>query len=141
MFSNLGSDNQRIGVGLCMLGILSVTLGVLLFFDSVLLSIGDLLFLSGIPLIVGVNKTKNLFFQRSRWKGSVTFFTGVTLVLCRWAFLGFVVQVFGFVNLFGDFFPLLLRFARTMPGLGTLLTMWPMSVAVDRICNAGRSQV
>lgn len=135
------TDNQLIGVGLCLLGSLAFMLGIMLFLDSVLMSIGNLLFLGGIPMILGLAKTKNLIMRPSTRKGSITFGVGILLVLLRWPFIGFILQSFGFLNLFGDFFPGLLRFARAMPVIGNVLELPLISKLVDAIAYAGRPSV
>lgn len=61
----------------------------------------QILFLFGIPLVIGPRYTYNFFFQKSRWKGTALFFLGILMVLFKWTFLGFFVELFGFINLFG----------------------------------------
>ena len=60
----------------------------------------------------------------------------------KWPFIGFLVEIFGFLNLFGyvlkfsglpselttyplcsDFFPVILTFLRQLPFIGTFLTL------------------
>lgn len=135
------TDNQLLGVGLCLLGSVAFMLGIAMFLDSVLMSIGNLMFLGGIPMILGIAKTKNLFLRPSSRKGSITFAVGIFLVLFRWPFFGFVLQAFGFLNLFGDFFPGLLRFARALPVIGNILNMPFIASIVDAIAYAGRPGV
>ena len=47
------SDNAKIGTGLLGLGIAFLFLGILFFFDSAMLALGDVLFLSGLTLTIG----------------------------------------------------------------------------------------
>lgn len=47
------SDNAKIGTGLLGLGIAFLFLGILFFFDSAMLALGDILFLSGLTLTIG----------------------------------------------------------------------------------------
>ena len=53
----------------------------------------QLLFLSGVSLILGFDRTKNLFFKPEKLRGSAMFFLGLFLVIFRWPKLGFVVEV------------------------------------------------
>ena len=89
---------------LTVLGLGFMTLGVLLFFDSGLIAIGDILFLASFPFLVGVQSTINLFNPLktgNNWRGIAAFALGVVLVLFKWAVLGMLLQVFGMVEMFG----------------------------------------
>ncbi len=55
------SENQQIGTGLIILGILFIIFGVILLFDSSLIAIGNFLFLIGLVLIIGMKGTFSLF--------------------------------------------------------------------------------
>ncbi len=55
------------------------------------------------------------FHLLHRIKGTVCFFIGVFLVLVGWTVIGMLVEGFGFVNLFGDFFPFILAFVAKIP--------------------------
>ncbi|CAN0426877.1 unnamed protein product, partial [Discosporangium mesarthrocarpum] len=87
------SDNRKIGTGLIALGGIFLFLGVLLFFDAGLLAIGDVLFLAGITMTIGVQRTTVFFFKRKQVRGNLFFFGGIVLVLLRWAFVGMIFQV------------------------------------------------
>ena len=67
--------------------------------------LSQLLFLSGVLLIIGPTKTYRFFFQKRKAKGTACFLGGIALVLYGWAMVGIVVEGWGFLNLFGDFFP------------------------------------
>lgn len=43
------------------------------------------------------------------------------MVFAKWAIIGMIVEVFGFINLFGDFFPVILNFLRQLPFIGNVL--------------------
>jgi hypothetical protein len=44
-----------------------------------------------------------------------------------------IVEGFGFINLFGNFFPAALQFARSLPVLGDVLSAPYISPAIDYI--------
>nr|XP_058928815.1 vesicle transport protein GOT1A isoform X3 [Kogia breviceps] len=77
---------------------------MLLYFDSVLLAFGNLLFLTGLSLIIGLRKTFAFFFQKHKLKGTSFFLGGVVIVLLRWPLLGMFLETYGFFNLFKGFF-------------------------------------
>lgn len=138
MFSWFGvdfDDWKKIGVGLTIFGILFTVLGVLLFFDRGLIAMGNVLFISGVVLIIGFGRTRNFFFRVEKWKGTVCFLGGMVLVLIGWPVIGIVVEFFGIINLFGDFFPYILRFAKQVPIIGPILRIPTINNILDRIFN------
>eukprot|EP01112_Ceratiomyxa_fruticulosa_P022840 TRINITY_DN849_c0_g1_i5.p1 TRINITY_DN849_c0_g1~~TRINITY_DN849_c0_g1_i5.p1 ORF type:complete len:139 (-),score=2.25 TRINITY_DN849_c0_g1_i5:144-560(-) len=116
-------DRQKIGVLLTGFGIFFTFFGVLLFFDRGLLAIGNILFLSGVCFGLGWRKTMNFFFQKRKLRGSICFLFGLFLVLIGWAFFGIIVEGFGFINLFGDFFPIAFAFLRRLPIIGNIFNL------------------
>ncbi|XP_038553567.1 vesicle transport protein GOT1A isoform X2 [Micropterus salmoides] len=96
------------GTGLVGFGLFFLLIGVLLYFDSVLLAFGNILFLLGLTFIIGFRRTAQFFFQRNKFRGSFFFLGGVSLVLCRWPIIGMLVESYGFVLLFRSFFPVAL---------------------------------
>mmetsp|Transcript_21193 Transcript_21193/g.35544 ORF Transcript_21193/g.35544 Transcript_21193/m.35544 type:complete len:141 (-) Transcript_21193:137-559(-) len=131
-------DNQKIGIGLICLGLIFVVLGVLLFFDSSLIAIGNVLFLAGLCFAIGFKRTANLFTRHDRIRGTVCFFLGIALVLMKWGMIGMLVEGFGFLNLFGNFLPTVLSVARQLPILSTLLDMPIVSQTADFIAGKTR---
>ncbi|XP_047610340.1 vesicle transport protein GOT1A [Phacochoerus africanus] len=101
---------QKIGVGTTGFGIFFILFGMLLYFDSVLLAFGNLLFLTGLSLIIGLRKTFSFFFQRHKLKGTSFFLGGVLVVLLRWPLLGMCLETYGFFSLFKGFFPMAFGF-------------------------------
>ena len=108
----------EIGVALTTFGGLFMLLGVMLFFDGALLALGNvrlriaivwttyslvvqLLFLSGLTLIIGPQKTFYFFARKQKLRGTVCFIGGILLVFFKWPFVGVIVETFGFLNLFG----------------------------------------
>ncbi|XP_037592511.1 vesicle transport protein GOT1A-like [Cebus imitator] len=90
----------EIGAGVTGFGIFFILFGTLLYFDSVLLAFGNLLFLTGLSLIIGLKKTFWFFFQRHKLKGTSFFLGGVVIVLLRWPLLGMFLEIYGFFSLF-----------------------------------------
>ncbi|XP_065793073.1 vesicle transport protein GOT1A [Muntiacus reevesi] len=101
---------QKIGVGTAGFGIFFILFGTLLYFDSVLLAFGNLLFLTGLSLIIGLRRTFSFFFQRHKLKGTSFFLGGVAVVLLRWPLLGMILETYGFFSLFRSFFPVAFGF-------------------------------
>jgi len=122
-------DWQKIGVGLTGFGVFFTFLGVLMLFDKGLLAVGNLLFLSGVTLVIGARNTFSFFFQQHKIKGSSCFFGGIFLVLIGWPIIGMIVEAFGFVNLFGDFFPVIIR---RLPILAQLLNFTGLREYIDK---------
>jgi hypothetical protein len=100
-------------------------LGVMLFFDGALLALGNvrsashsspnahvthvlprtqcmqILFLGGLFLIIGPQKTFYFFARRNKLRGTACFLGGILLVFFKWPAIGVLVEMFGFLNLFG----------------------------------------
>lgn len=124
-------DGQKIGIGLICLGLGFVTVGVIMMLDSAMIAIGNTLFLFGLYFSIGLKRTINLFSRPDRIRGTICFFLGVALVLWRWSLIGMILEAFGFINLFGNFLPTVLSFARQIPGLSHILDAPIVSQAVD----------
>jgi hypothetical protein len=99
-------------------GGLFMTLGIISFFDRSLLAMGNILFLIGIPLILGPYKTLAFFARREKLKGTGAFVAGILLILLRWAFIGFLVEGYGIFVLFGDFLWTIAGYVQNVPVVG-----------------------
>ncbi|KAI7904183.1 vesicle transport protein [Cokeromyces recurvatus] len=97
-------------------------LGVMLLFDGGLMAIGNILFLCGITTIIGPKSTFIFFSRKEKLKGTVCFLGGIFLVISKYPILGFIVEIFGFLNLFGDFFPVVFGFLKRLPIIGPILS-------------------
>ncbi|KAJ8661123.1 hypothetical protein O0I10_003346 [Lichtheimia ornata] len=126
------SDSQKIGVGLTAVGVLFMLMGVFTFFDAGLLAMGNILFLSGITLTIGMQRTLTFFAQKNKIRGTICFIGGIVLVFCRWAIIGIAIELFGILNLFGDFFPLVFAFLRRLPIIGSVLSHPGLTNVFDR---------
>ncbi|EAW20608.1 vesicle transport protein GOT1A [Aspergillus lentulus] len=112
------SDNQKIGVIFCSAGGLFLFGGVLMFFDRSLLAMGNVLFLIGLTLIIGVQRTLAFFSRRQKLKGTAAFAAGILLILFRWPLTGFLIELYGLFILFGDFLVTIGQFAGNIPVVG-----------------------
>lgn len=117
------SDLRKIGIGLTACGLVFTMFGIAFLFDKGLLAMGNVLFLAGVMLIIGPQRAVRFFFQKRKAKGSLFFFSGMAFVLIGWPIIGMGVELFGFVNLFGDFFPVVISFLRRTPVIGNLLNL------------------
>jgi len=126
-------DNQKIGLLLTAFGGFFTFFGVLLFFDRGLLAIGNLLFLAGVTLVIGFRKTFSFFFQKRKLRGTFCFLGGILLVIVGWTVIGMCIEGFGFINLFGDFFPVVFSFLRRLPIVGHILNLPVIKQIVDRV--------
>ncbi|KAL2832567.1 vesicle transport protein [Aspergillus cavernicola] len=112
------TDNQKIGVIFCSGGGLFFFGGVLMFFDRSLLAMGNILFLIGLTLIIGLEKTIAFFSRRQKLKGTAAFIIGIFLILIRWPLFGFLIELYGLFILFGDFLVTIGQFAGNIPVIG-----------------------
>lgn len=82
---------------------------------------GNILFLVGITLLLGPQRTAAFFLRKQKWRGTTAFWAGVFLILIRWTFIGFAVQCYGMFILFGEFFKTIAGFAYNIPVVGPYL--------------------
>jgi len=61
---------------------------------------------------LGLDKTFAFFAQPDRLKGTTAFLGGIVTVLAGWPVLGMLIELYGFVALFGGFLPLVISFLR-----------------------------
>ncbi|RFU24635.1 hypothetical protein B7463_g11702, partial [Scytalidium lignicola] len=121
------SDAQKMGVAFCTGGGFFLIGGVVLFFDRAMLAMGNILFLIGLTIIIGPQKTALFFARRQKLKGTGAFFGGLALILFRWPLIGFLIELYGIFILFGDFLGTIAGFARNIPIIGPYI-----GTAIDR---------
>ncbi len=66
----------------------------------------------GLACCMGLDKTFAFFAQRDRLMGTTAFLGGIVTVLLGWPILGMIIELYGFVALFGGFLPLVISFLR-----------------------------
>lgn len=93
----------------------------------------QILFLIGLTVIIGPAKTLLFFARKQKLKGTAAFFGGLVLILLRWPLIGFLVELYGIMVLFGDFLGTIAAFARNVPVVGPYIGM-----AIDRMGLGGR---
>ncbi|KAK0508734.1 hypothetical protein JMJ35_009010 [Cladonia borealis] len=128
------SDSQKIGVAFCSGGGFFLVGGVIMFFDRAMLAMGNILFLVGLTLIIGLQKTAIFFARRQKLKGTAAFAVGIILILLRWPLVGFLVELYGIFVLFGDFFSTIGGFAGNIPVVGPYIQQ-----ALDRAGGGRRN--
>lgn len=94
----------------------------------------QILFLIGLVLIIGVQRTFAFFARRQKWKGTAAFTVGILLILIRWPICGFLVELYGIFVLFGDFFATIASFAGNIPFVGPYI-----QAALQKISGARRN--
>jgi hypothetical protein len=68
------------------------------------------------------------FARKQKLKGTAAFFGGLTLILMRWTFIGFLVELYGIMVLFGDFLGTIAGFARNVPIVGPYI-----GIVIDKV--------
>lgn len=82
---------------------------------------GNILFLLGITLLLGPQRTFLFFARRQKLRGTAAFVAGITLILLRWSLIGFAIEIYGIFVLFGEFFKTIAGFAYNIPVVGPYL--------------------
>ncbi|XXG45003.1 hypothetical protein AAC387_Pa02g0207 [Persea americana] len=115
------SEQKKVGIGLIGFGIFFTLLGVVLFFDRGLLALGNIIYLSGVAVILGWRSTVQLFTKRMNYKGSLSFLVGLFLIFVRWPIAGIVFEIYGSIVLFSGFWPSVKVFLYQIPVVGWIV--------------------
>nr|VDD53452.1 unnamed protein product [Brassica oleracea] len=115
------NDLKKIGLGLTGFGVFFTLLGVIFVFDKGLIAMGNILFLAGVTLTIGIQPAIQFFTKRRNFKGTISFGLGFLLVVLGWPIIGLLLESYGFLVLFSGFWPTLAVFLQRIPILGWLL--------------------
>lgn len=104
---------------------------------------GNILFVVGIGLVLGHQKTLSFFARKEKFKGTVCFLLGIGLILARYPLIGFVIELYGILCLFGDFFGVIVGFIGAVPVVSVSLRRrgeegvgWVLTGGIDRsVCG------
>uniref|UniRef100_M8BVS1 Putative Golgi transport protein 1 n=1 Tax=Aegilops tauschii TaxID=37682 RepID=M8BVS1_AEGTA len=112
------NDRKKIGLGLTGFGVLFSFLGILMLFDKGFLAMGNILFVSGVSLTIGLKSTVQFFTKPKNHKGSIAFGIGLFLVLIGWPVFGMMAESYGFAVLFSGFWPTAAVYLQKNPTVG-----------------------
>ncbi|CAA7061835.1 unnamed protein product [Microthlaspi erraticum] len=115
------NDRKKIGLGLTGFGVFFSFLGIVFVFDKGLLAMGNILFISGVSLTIGLKSTMQFFMKRQNYRGTISFGVGFFFVIIGWPILGMMLETYGFFVLFSGFWPTLAVFAQKIPILGWII--------------------
>ena len=91
----------------------------------------------GIGMIMGMHRTRRFFLNKRKIPGSAAFFFGVVLVLWGWPIIGMLIEGFGIVNLFKNFFPKILSWAQYLPVIGPIIQSKPVQSCLRKLRVVG----
>ena len=94
-----------------------------------------MLFIIGITLIIGPQRTIAFFSRATKLRGTICFILGILLILLKYAFIGFILESFGILGLFGDFFGTIVQFLRSIPYIGDVLSHPLIAPTIDRLAG------
>ncbi|XP_039039610.1 vesicle transport protein GOT1-like [Hibiscus syriacus] len=117
-------------------GVLFSFFGIIFFFDKGLLAMGNILFISGVTLIIGLKSTMQFFMKRQNFKGTISFLVGFFFVIIGWPILGMILEAYGFIVLFSGFWRTLAVFIQRIPFLGWIFQQSYIRSWLDR--NQGK---
>ena len=63
--------------------------------------LSQILFVAGLAFVIGLERTFRFFFQKHKMKATLAFMGGIAIVLIGWPVIGMLVEIYGFVLLFG----------------------------------------
>uniref|UniRef100_A0A1I7YCK9 Vesicle transport protein GOT1B n=1 Tax=Steinernema glaseri TaxID=37863 RepID=A0A1I7YCK9_9BILA len=109
---------RQFGIGLAIFGVTYICLGIVLFLDAALLTLGNILFVVGVVLTIGRQRAMPFFFAREKTRGSFLFFAGIFVCLYGYPLIGMPIEAWGFFMLFGGFLRTILTLIVQIPFVG-----------------------
>jgi hypothetical protein len=132
---SLFQNQKKLGATLLAVGVLLTMFGVMLFFESNLLRLGNICLIFGVTFLIGPSKVRGFFLKESRMQASIITSIGILLVFTGKPRFGILCEIFGLLNLFGNMFPTLLAIGRNIPILGDLIKSFDGSNKEPRYGN------
>lgn len=99
-------NSKRVAIYTLTIGIISTLLSISLFFNSTLMRIGNTLLLFSLPLHFGPTRVISYLLKSNKIGATLCLGVGFLIILAGWPMLGFIMEVFGTLNLLGNLFPL-----------------------------------
>ena len=107
--------DRKTGLIMCAAGAMATMLGISLFFEKNLIRVGNILLVLGAPIVVGPARASRYVLAPAKLRATLVFAFGFFLILSGRPLLGICVEAFGFLNLFGNLFPMLGVMLRSLP--------------------------
>jgi hypothetical protein len=99
----LTQANRQLGIALSSAGLMFTILGFFLFWNKTLLRIGNVLLVASFPYLVGPGRFAGYFLQPKKARATASFALGFLLVLAGRPVWGIILEIFGFLNIFGTY--------------------------------------
>ena len=116
----LNQSNKKLGTMLLASGGIISALGITLFFNKMLMRLGNILFVIGVPITIGPGRTIGYFLQPKKARATGCLAFGIFLVLVGHPIIGIAMEIFGLFNLFGNMFPFAMMMLKNLPVVGNL---------------------
>lgn len=107
--------NRKYGIVFMGGGSVVSALGVALMFEKNLMRLGNFCQVCGLALLFGPARLVKYLMDPKKVRATATFCVGFLLMMRGNPILGLVLEVFGFMNLFGNFFPIVAATLKRMP--------------------------
>lgn len=95
----MSNEREQVGLMVSGMGIFFIVFGILMYLDRALLAGGNLMFVFGIGIAVGIQNAGE-FFWKSNTKGSICLISGVLLVLIQWPIIGMLLELYASIVMF-----------------------------------------